>query len=103
MPAGPRFASWTRPLLFLLGGGLRAGCRAAAVRVSLSFRMGLGAACNPLPMDILLDDRIALLVHILVDRHFAVIPARTRRDRRGGCGRAWARQRCYRSDGHDCR
>src|SRR5205807_631335 len=90
MPAGPRFASWTRPQLFLLGGGLGAGCRCAAVRVSLGFHMGLSAARNPLPMDVLLGDRVAFFVHFFMDRHFAVIPASARCHRCGGCGRAWA-------------
>src|SRR5436190_12722796 len=71
-PAGPRFAAW-RPRLFLLCRGLRASCRSAAVRVSLGFRMSFGAACNPLPMDVLLDYRIAFLVHLFMNRYFAVI------------------------------
>src|SRR5207248_544310 len=72
-PERPRAAICERGRapLFLLRGALRASCRGATVTVSFRLRMGLRAARNPLPMGILLDYRIACLVHFLVDRHFA--------------------------------
>jgi hypothetical protein len=39
---------------------------------------------GPFVMDILLDDRVALPVHLLVDRGFAVIAVRARRNGRRG-------------------
>ena len=101
MPAGPRFASWTKPPLFLFGGGLRAGCRSAAVRVTLSFRMGLGAACNPLPIGVLLGDCVTVFVSFFVDRYCTVIPARARSNRRCRC-HAGTRDGSRRNDGHYC-
>ena len=58
------------PLSRLCGGLASYG--GPTVTVRLRFRVGLRAARNPLVMDILLGDRIALPVHLLVDRGFTV-------------------------------
>jgi hypothetical protein len=73
-------------LLSRLCGGL-ASCRSSTVAVGLGFGVGLRAARDPFAMDILLDDLVAVLGHLLVDRHFAVIPVGAGSNRRGG-GRA---------------
>jgi hypothetical protein len=48
----------------------RPGSEMDRSKVSFRLRTALRAARNPFPMGILLDDRIALLVRFLVDRHF---------------------------------
>src|SRR5215472_18995263 len=53
-------------------------CGSPAVSVGLRFRVGLRTARDPFAMDILLGDRVALAVRLLVDRGFTVITVRAR-------------------------
>jgi dienelactone hydrolase len=70
--------------------GTSYGGYSALVAISLDLLVGLRAARDPFPMGILLNDGVAVLVHLLVDRDVAVIRIGARRNSRRRRARASA-------------